>query len=187
MGHLLELFFAFLKIGLISFGGGYASLPVIQEIIVEENGWLSLREMTDVVTISQLTPGPIAVNAASFVGTKLAGVLGAIVATLGVVFPQTVIMLVLAYFLFKGKQMGWLNKMLEALRPGVVGLIASASLDMVVTAVFPDFTLASVDVIALTGFIVGMALSFRKLRPSTIILVGAGLGLALGAIERYLI
>ena len=96
-------------------------------------------------------------------------------------------MLVLAYFLFKGKQMGWLNKMLEALRPGVVGLIASASLDMVVTAVFPEFTLASVDVIALTGFIVGMALSFRKLRPSTIILVGAGLGLALGAIERYLI
>ena len=84
----LRLFMSFLQIGLFSFGGGYAALPLIQEQIVELHGWLSQSEFTDLITISQMTPGPIAVNAATFVGIRVAGIPGAVAATLGCIFPS---------------------------------------------------------------------------------------------------
>ena len=83
----LRLFMSFLQIGLFSFGGGYAALPLIQEQIVELHGWLSQSEFTDLITISQMTPGPIAVNAATFVGFRVARIPGAVTATRGCIFP----------------------------------------------------------------------------------------------------
>ena len=84
---LLQLFFSFLQIGLFSFGGGYAALPLIQAQVVELHHWLDRTEFTDLITISQMTPGPIAINSATFVGIRIAGPLGAIAATLGCILP----------------------------------------------------------------------------------------------------
>ena len=87
----LQLFLSFLQIGMFSFGGGYAAMPFIQDQVVNLHHWLSLSEFTDLITISQMTPGPIAVNSATFVGLKIAGFLGAVVATLGCILPSCLI------------------------------------------------------------------------------------------------
>ena len=92
----LQLFLSFLKIGLFSFGGGYAALPLIQGQVVTAHGWLSTGEFTDLITISQMTPGPIAINGATFVGIKIAGLPGAFVATLGCITPSCIIVTLLA-------------------------------------------------------------------------------------------
>lgn len=189
-GILVELFLAFLQIGAVSFGGGYASLPVIQDIIVSNRAWLSQIEMTDVITISQLTPGPIAINAATFVGTKVAGFPGAVVASVAVVIPQTLLMLFLGYLLFKGTKVRSLDKMLQALRPGVVGLIAAASLDIILNAILPTANYSgwiSFDWIAVAGFAIGIFLTIKKMDIIKLIGIGALVGLGLGAVEYYLI
>ena len=87
----LRLFLSFLQIGAFSFGGGYAALPLIRHQVVEANGWLQLSEFTDLITISQMTPGPIAVNSATFVGLKVAGIPGAVICTLGCVLPSCIL------------------------------------------------------------------------------------------------
>ena len=87
----LQLFLSFLQIGLFSFGGGYAAMPLIQEQVTEIHPWLSMSEFTDLITISQMTPGPIAVNGATFIGIKMAGIPGALVATFGCILPSCVI------------------------------------------------------------------------------------------------
>ena len=93
---LLQLFWSFLQIGLFSFGGGYAAMPLIQAQIVTQHGWLGMAEFTDLVTISQMTPGPIAINAATFVGLRVAGVSGALAATVGCMLPSCVLVTLLA-------------------------------------------------------------------------------------------
>ena len=95
----LQLFWCFFQIGLFSIGGGYASMPLIQNQVVDTYHWLSLSEFSDVITISQMTPGPIAINSASFVGIQMGGVLGAVVATLGCILPSCTIVLCLAFFI----------------------------------------------------------------------------------------
>ena len=92
----LQLFLSFLRIGLFSFGGGYAAMPLIQEQVVTSHHWLSMGEFTDLITISQMTPGPIAINSATFVGIKIAGIPGALVATMGCILPSCVIVIVIA-------------------------------------------------------------------------------------------
>ena len=92
----LKLFLSFLQIGLFSIGGGYAAMPLIQQLIVEQNQWLTMTEFTDLITIAEMTPGPIAINSATFVGTRIAGLGGALIATLGCVLPSFIIVLTLA-------------------------------------------------------------------------------------------
>ena len=130
----LQLLLSFLQIGLLSFGGGYAALPLIQDQIVSLHGWLSMEEFTDLITISQMTPGPIAINAATFVGLKIAGVPGAIVATLGCVLPSCVIVTLIAGLYLKYRTMRVLQSVLGTLRPAVVALIASAGVSILLTA-----------------------------------------------------
>ena len=89
----LQLFLSFLQIGLFSFGGGYAAMPLIQDQVVTRYGWLSMAEFTDLITISQMTPGPIAVNSATFVGIRIAGIPGALVATFGCILPSCILAL----------------------------------------------------------------------------------------------
>lgn len=93
----LQLFFSFLQVGLFSFGVGYAAMPLIQEQIVTKHGWLNMVEFTDLISISQMTPGPIAINSATFVGNKIAGITGALVATAGCIFPSCIIVMSIAY------------------------------------------------------------------------------------------
>lgn len=95
----LQLFWSFLQIGLFSFGGGYAAMPLIQGQVVTSHGWLTMSEFTDLITISQMTPGPIAVNSATFVGLKIAGIPGAVVATVGCILPSCIIVTILANYI----------------------------------------------------------------------------------------
>ncbi len=130
----LELFLSFLQIGLFSFGGGYAAMPLIKGQVVTGHGWLSMAEFTDLITISQMTPGPIAVNSATFVGTKIAGLPGAFAATLGCILPSCVIVTLIAKLYLKYRTMDMLQGVLSALRPAVVALIASAGISILIQA-----------------------------------------------------
>ena len=131
----LKLFLSFLQIGLFSFGGGYAAMPLIRDQVVSQHGWLTMTEFTDLITISQMTPGPIAVNSATFVGIKIAGIPGALVATFGCILPSCLIVTVLARLYLRYRKMDMLQGVLGTLRPAVVALIASAGVS-ILTATF---------------------------------------------------
>ena len=124
----VQLFLSFLQIGLFSFGGGYAAMPLIQGQVVTGHGGLTMSEFTDLITISQMTPGPIAVNSATFVGLKIAGIPGAIVATAGCILPSCIIVTILAKLYLKYRTMDLLQGVLKSLRPAVVAMIASAGI-----------------------------------------------------------
>lgn len=133
-----QLFLSFLQIGMFSFGGGYAALPLIQEQVVTQHGWLSRSEFTDLITISQMTPGPIAVNSATFVGIRLAGFLGAMAATFGCILPSCILVTVLSSLYLKYRKMSMLQGVLETLRPAVVSMIAAAGVSILITAFWND-------------------------------------------------
>ena len=134
----LQLFLSFLQICAFSFGGGFAAMPLIQNQVVDLHHWLSLSEFTDLVTISQMTPGPIAVNSATFVGIKIAGIPGAIVATLGCILPACIIVTIIAWLYLKYRNMKSLQVVLSTLRPAVVSLIATAGLTIIISAIFGE-------------------------------------------------
>ena len=131
-----DLFFCFLKIGTFSFGGGYAALPLIQGQVVGHYQWLSMQEFTDLVTISQMTPGSIAVNAATFVGVRMAGLPGAVIATAGCVLPACFIVTLVAKLYLKYRDMTLLAGVFDVLRPAVVALIAVSGADILMSALW---------------------------------------------------
>lgn len=135
---LLKIFLTFFKIGLFSFGGGYAMLPLIQEEVVTINKWLTANEFIDIVAISQVTPGPIAINSATYVGYKASGILGSISATLGVSLPSIIIMLIISKFFLAFKNNDYMEKAFKGLRPCTVGLIAAAAI-LVANSAFIDY------------------------------------------------
>lgn len=132
----LKLFLSFLQIGCFSFGGGYAAMPLIQEQVVTLHQWLSMDSFADLVTIAEMTPGPIAVNAATFVGTQVAGPFGAIIATLGCILPSCIFVTLLAYIYTKYRNLTLLQGTLASLRPAVVAMIAKAGLTILISAFF---------------------------------------------------
>ena len=129
-----RLFLSFLQIGAFSFGGGYAAMPLIQNQVVTLHGWLNLAEFTDLVTISQMTPGPIAINAATFVGTRIAGTPGALAATIGCVLPSCILVTLLAKIYLKYRDLSLIQGVLKSLRPAVVAMIGAAGVSILVTA-----------------------------------------------------
>ena len=129
-----QLFLSFLQIGAFSFGGGYAAMPLIQNQVVTLHGWLNLAEFTDLVTISQMTPGPIAINAATFVGTRIAGTPGALAATIGCVLPSCILVTLLAKIYLKYRNLSLIQGVLKSLRPAVVAMIGAAGVSILVTA-----------------------------------------------------
>ena len=175
----LKLFWSFFQIGLFSFGGGYAALPLIQDQVVTGHHWLTMKEFADVITISQMTPGPIAINSASFVGVKVGGVLGAMVATLGCVLPSLIIVLCLAYFYYRYRNLSTVQGVLNGLRPAVVAMIAAAGFALVELAIWTtgkfSFNISTIDVAAVLLFIVGLVI-LRKWKVNAIlIMAGAGI------------
>lgn len=131
----LQLFYTFFKIGLFGFGGGYAMLSMIQGEVVTRYGWLTAQEFTDIVAISQMTPGPIGINSATYVGYTIAdcygtsyGILGSIIATFAVVLPSFLLMLTISKFFLKYQKHPSVEAVFSGLRPAVVGLLASAAL-----------------------------------------------------------
>lgn len=126
----IKIFWSFFQIGLFSFGGGYASMPLIQNQIVDLHGWLSMKEFADVITVSQMTPGPIAINSATFVGLRVAGVLGAVVATAGCILPSCIIIMILSTLYYRYRGLSMIQGILKGLRPAVIALVLSAGLSL---------------------------------------------------------
>lgn len=166
---IIDLFMAFFKIGLFSFGGGYAMLPFIQEQTIEVHGWLTTHEFLDMLGIAQITPGPISINTATFVGYRLGGVLGAIASTVAVVLPSLMIVLIISFFFNKFKSSHTVKNVFQGLRPIVLGLVASAAVD-IGRGVFIDYKAV---VIALLIFVL---LTFKKMDAIMLIILAAILG-----------
>lgn len=133
--RLIDLFLSFLRIGLFSVGGGYAAMPLIQDQVVISHSWLTMSEFTDLITIAEMTPGPIAVNSATFVGMRIAGIGGALIATLGVIIPSLIIVSLLYFVYRKYREIPMLKSVLTCLRPTVVALIASAGLSILLMVI----------------------------------------------------
>lgn len=128
---LLQLFTTFFKIGLFTFGGGYAMIPLIQREVIEKNRWISDKDFLDMLVLAQSTPGPIAVNTAVFVGYKTRGVVGAIVTTLGTVLPSFIVILLMALFFAEVRENRYVDAAFRAMRPAVVALIVAPLMGMV--------------------------------------------------------
>lgn len=136
MSLLVKLFFSFIQVGLFSVGGGYAAIPLIQDQIVNVHELMTLEEFSDLITIAEMTPGPISINSSTFVGTRLAGPFGAILCTLGCIIPSFIICLTLAHFYYKYRSFSGVQTVLAALRPAVVAMIGSAGLSILLLALF---------------------------------------------------
>lgn len=180
----LELLFSFMQIGLFSIGGGYAAMPLIQNQVVELHPWLTIQQFADIMTIAEMTPGPIAINAATFVGTQIAGLPGAIIATVGCVLPSCAIVLTLAWLYNKYRNLTVIQGVLSGLRPAVVALIASAGLSILMTALWgsdrpagwiQDFQLVPCLLFAAALF----CLKKFKLSPIAVMMGCGGIGIAL--------
>lgn len=203
---LVELFLTFLRVGALAFGGGLATLPPLEQALIigrpGSHNWLSAVEWSDVLTISNMTPGPIAINAATFVGTKVGGdvgggllgrLLSSVIATLGSILPQFLIMSVLAYLLWHGHRLPALDYMIKGLRPGVVGLIAAVTLRLFFQDLFPlqlepqgvgvltslqSLGLTNlVDWIAVATFLLSLLAFWKKIDLLKMLGIGALLGL----------
>ena len=157
----LQLFLSFFQIGLLGFGGGYAVMPLIQNQVVDIHGWLDMSAFSDIITISQMTPGPIAINSATFAGIQTAGLLGAVVATLGCVLPSTIIVIVLVKLYMKYRDMSVMKGVMSGLRPAVVAMIASAGLSILTLALWqgnaPSLDARSFDFVAAGIFVLALA------------------------------
>jgi len=151
---LLELLLSFMQIGLFAIGGGYAAMPLIREQVVTAHGWLTMSEFADLVTIAEMTPGPIALNAATFVGMRVAGLAGVFAATAGNVFPSIVIVSLLSIVYLRYQNLSLLQSVLSCLRPAVVALIASAGLSILSQVAFSGGAAAinSLDPVGLALF-----------------------------------
>lgn len=174
----LELLWSFFQISLFSIGGGYAAMPLIQYQVVDLHSWLTMKQFADIMTIAEMTPGPIAINSATFVGIRVAGIPGAVIATIGCVLPSCVIVMTLAciYYRFRGLTM--VQGVLAGLRPAVVAMIASAGITLMILAFYGQRELPAdlfnVDRIAVGIFIAGLFI-LRKWKVNPVcVMAGAG-------------
>ena len=198
--RLIELFLSFLQIGLFSIGGGYAAIPLIRAQTVELHGWLTPSQFMDLATIAEMTPGPIAINGATFVGLNVAGLPGALAATFGCILPSLVIVSILSWVYRRYRQLSLLQNMLGCLRPAVVALIGAAGLNMLLQVILGvssfgalltllgsgGFSLSSVHwmggVLSLAAFLI-----LRKLKwsPILVMLLCGAAGLLLGLMGSF--
>lgn len=176
---LLKLFFAFIQVGMFSVGGGYAAIPLIQEQIVDIYRLMTLSEFSDLITVAEMTPGPISINSATFVGMRIAGIPGVLLCTFGCILPSFCICLTLAHFYYKYRSVSGVQVVLGAMRPAVVALIASAGASILMLGLFqaelPDIVLSDIRWIELGIFAVSLFI-LRKYKASAIaIILGSGI------------
>ena len=183
---LLELFLTFFEIGALTFGGGYAMIPFVREQVLL-HGWLTEEELLNMIAVSESTPGPIAVNMATFVGSNEAGILGSIAATLGVVLPSFIIILIISSLLKNFLKYNGVKAFLSGVRPCVVSLILGTAATLFLSVLLGigsgDFTL-NIDIkgIIIFAIIVTISLIFKKIKdkkpsPILMIAISAGLGM----------
>lgn len=191
MSIYLELFLTFLSIGAFTFGGGYAMLPLIQKAVLDNN-WLTEEAIVNFIAVSESTPGPFAINIATYVGMETGGFLGAVCATLGVVAPSFVIILIVARVYKQFQESNIVKGCMSGLRPTVIGLIGGAVLTIGKTVFFPNgFALSGIDpysfIVSLVICLVGVFLIFKKkVHPILLIVVSAVLGIVAGYIGKLL-
>ena len=179
----LELFWVFLLIGAFTFGGGYAMVAMISQQVVSR-GWMEADALVDFIAIAESTPGPIAVNMATFVGAQMGGVPGSVCATIGVVLPSFLVILVVArcYQAFRSSK--WVKAVMSGLKPAVVGLIASAVITVALAVFRPDGVMLSTGSMCLWAVVVavmfGVTQKFKKLHPIVIICICGAIGLLTG-------
>ena len=181
----LELFVTFFKIGLFTIGGGYAMLPLIQAD-VQAHGWMTAEELVNFIAVSESTPGPFAVNVSTYVGAELAGLPGAFCATLGVVLPSFLIILLVARFYAAFRASAAVSGAMSGLRPAVIGMIGAAAVSVGQTVFAPDGVQALAGyplACSLAIFVLMAFLTHRKLHPIAIILLSALLGIAAGCLR----
>lgn len=172
MEILIKLFLTFAKVGTFSIGGGYAMLPFIQKEVIEKNNWMSMQEFSDILAISQMTPGPVAINSATYIGYTQAGVLGSIAATLGVVLPSFIMIIIIASFFIKLYEKRSVKAVFKGIRPGVLGLLAAAAYTVTITSVH--------DIKGSILFVLCFGVLFiKKVDPIFVILGAAILGVIL--------
>lgn len=176
MEVLIKLFFAFFKIGLFTFGGGYAMIPLIQEE-VSKSGWLTAEEVINIVGIAESTPGPIAVNLATFVGTSQMGFLGALTATIGVILPSFIIILLIAIIFKKLTDNKYVKSILKGINPVIIGLILATGVFTLFKILVPNFVINESFVFDFNDFIRPLSICFilalvmllyKKIRKKTI-------------------
>lgn len=176
---LLELMIAFVQIGLFSVGGGYAAIPLIQEQIVDIHGLITLEEFSDLVTVAEMTPGPILINAATFVGMRVAGIPGVILCSIGCIIAPFSISLILAHFYYKYRSVKGVQIVLGAMRPAVVALIASAGASILILGLFQaelqNIVLSNIRYVELGIFCVALFI-LRRFKVNAIsIILGSGI------------
>lgn len=172
MNIYFDLFFTFAKVGVCTFGGGYAMLPILQREVVDNKGWATEEELMDYFAIGQCTPGIIAVNTATFIGQKCRGTIGGILATLGVVFPSLIIISLLAGVITAFSHLAWVRHAFGGIRICVCVLILNAVVKLYKKAVVDKATLAIFVVVALGSY-------FSALSPVVFVLLAAAMGIAL--------
>lgn len=184
----LEIFICYFQIGLFSVGGGHASIPVIQSMVVDSRGWLTMSEFLDMVTISEMTPGPFALNSATFVGIKIGGLGGGALATFSCMLPSLLIIMLFAVLYKKYKAVSAVSGALSGIRPAVTALIASAGIGLILLSLFGTNSLSAVlsenfDVIALIVMLAAFVLlRIKKINPVLMILASGVAGAAVYAV-----
>jgi len=184
MNVVWELFITFLKIGLLSIGGGYAIIPLIQEQIVEKNNWISGKMFTDIITISQMTPGPLAVNTSTFVGLQVGGIIGALAATIGCILCGITISITLYGFFQTHQKSAYVMEVLNGLKSASLGLIISAAFTIILLALYgsskSEIDFRSLNWIALFIFLSALFILRKwKLNPVIVIFISGIAGFVL--------
>ena len=180
MKLLFELFLTFSKIGLFTFGGGYAMIPLIENVCVSKKGWITHEEMMDITVIAESTPGPIAINCATYVGLKKKGFWGAVAATFGVILPSFLIILLISFFLDRFLEIKWVASAFKGIKIAVGILILDAAIKMISKMKKEPLPIVILSLV----FACMLLISIFALRVSTIILM---LTAALAGLSVYLI
>lgn len=172
----LQLFWAYLKIGIFGFGGGYAMLSMIQFEIVEHYGWMTVEEFADMVALSQMTPGPVSINIATYIGYTVGGILGSLIATAAIVMPSLLLLLFVLKFLFKNKDNYIVKTTLSSMKPVIAGLIFVAALLMMNSNNFSDFGLHGSNISVIICAVTFACVFWAKINPILLILASGLVG-----------
>ncbi|MBR2052240.1 MAG: chromate transporter [Bacteroidales bacterium] len=173
----LQLFWVYLKIGLLGFGGGYAMLSMIQFEVVEKHAWMTMSEFADVVALSQMTPGPISINCATYVGYQVGGIFGSLLASFSIVLPSLILLYFVLKFLFKHKDNFIIKTTLRDLKPFIAGLIFAAAMLMMNKTTFSDFGIGENNISVIICAVTFVAIFFFKVNPMIMIALSGVAGL----------
>lgn len=173
----LQLFISYLKIGFFGFGGGYAMLSLIQNEVVVQNAWMTNAEFTDIVALSQMTPGPIAINSATYVGYTVAGFWGSVVATISVCLPALTLMILITRSFLLLRDNRYVKGLIAGMRPVVIGMIGAAALLLMFPATKDGASF--IDGWSWALFIVAIVAAHKKVNPILLIVLSAVAGVAI--------